>query len=51
MSRRSRFYGKVDFIWAEETLPLRAGRTYRVRVNRDSRRPRISKLLGEQRRV
>jgi ribonuclease HI len=47
MTKRSRYFGKVDYIWAERGSPLRAGHTYRVRVNRDTRAPRIVKVLAE----
>jgi RNase H len=46
-SKRSPYYGSVDYIWAERGTPLRAGHTYRVRVNRDAKAPRIVKVLGE----
>lgn len=45
MSRRSPFYGKVDLVFSEPMLS--AGHTYRVRVNKDSRNPRIDKLFRE----
>jgi hypothetical protein len=41
MTKRSRYFGKVDYIWAERGTPLRATHTYRVRVNRNSKAPRI----------
>jgi ribonuclease HI len=47
MTKRSRYFGKVDYIWAERGTPLRAGHTYRVRVNRDTGAPRIVKVLVE----
>jgi hypothetical protein len=46
-SKRSPYFGKVDYIWAQRGTPLRAGRTYRVRVNRDTRSPRIAKVFAE----
>lgn len=47
MTKRSPYYGKVDYIWAEAGTPLRAGHIYRVRVNSDTRAPRIVKVLAE----
>jgi ribonuclease HI len=47
LSKRSPFFGKVDYIWAARGAPMRAGHIYRVRVNRDTRAPRIVKLVGE----
>lgn len=47
MSRRSPYRGKVDYIWVERGTPLRAGHTYRVRVNRDTQAPRIVKAFSE----
>ena len=47
MTKRSPYFGKVDYIWAPQDTPLRAGHTYRVRVNRDTRAPRIAKVLAE----
>lgn len=47
MSKRSPYYGKVDHIWAERGTPLRAGHTYRVRVNQDTSAPRIAKVFAE----
>jgi ribonuclease HI len=47
LTKRSPYFGRVDYIWAERGTPLRAGHTYRVRVNRDTRAPRIVKVLGE----
>jgi ribonuclease HI len=47
MTKRSPYFGRVDYIWAERGTPLRAGHAYRVRVNRDTRTPRIVKVLAE----
>lgn len=47
MTKRSPYFGKVDYIWAERGTPLRANHTYRVRVNRDTKAPRIIKILAE----
>jgi ribonuclease HI len=47
MTKRSPYFGRVDYIWAERGTPVRAARTYRVRVNRDTQAPRIVKVLAE----
>lgn len=47
MTKRSPYFGKVDYIWAERGTPLRANHTYRVRVNDDMKAPRITKILAE----
>jgi len=47
ISRRSPYRGKVDFIWTERGTHLRAGHTYRVRVNENTHAPRIRKVLAE----
>jgi hypothetical protein len=47
MTKRSPYFGRVDYIWAERGTPLRAGHTYRVRVNRDTRAPRVARVLAE----
>lgn len=47
LSRASPFHGRVDYIWAERDSPLRAGHAYRVRVNTETRTPRIVKLFSE----
>jgi ribonuclease HI len=47
MSRRSPYFGKVDLIWADRGTPLRAGHSYRVRVNGDTQAPRIVKVFAE----
>jgi ribonuclease HI len=47
MTKRGPHFGRVDYIWAERGTPLRAGHTYRVRVNRDTRAPRIVSVLAE----
>jgi ribonuclease HI len=47
MTKRSPYFGKVDYVWAERESPLRAGHTYRVRVNHDTRTPRIVKVVAE----
>jgi ribonuclease HI len=47
MTKRSPYFGKVDYIWAQRGSPMRAGHTYRVRVNRDTNAPRTVKVLAE----
>jgi hypothetical protein len=47
LSRRSPYVGKVDFIWTERGTHLRAGHTYRVRVNENTKTPRILKVFAE----
>ena len=47
MSRGSPYVGKVDFIWTERGTHLRAGHTYRVRVNENTQAPRILKVFAE----
>jgi ribonuclease HI len=47
VTKRSPYVGKVDYIWADRGTPLRAGRTYCVRVNRNTTAPRIVKVLSE----
>jgi ribonuclease HI len=47
MTKRSPYFGKVDYIWAERGTPLRAGHTYRVRVNQNAKAPRIVKVVTE----
>jgi ribonuclease HI len=47
VDKDSPYHGKVDYIWAERGTPLRAGHNYRVRVNDDTRAPRIVEVLAE----
>jgi hypothetical protein len=47
MSRKSRYYQRVDYIWDDSKSMMRPGHTYRVRVNRDTATPRIAKVFGE----
>jgi ribonuclease HI len=47
MTKRSPYFGKVDYIWADRGTSLRAGHIYRVRVNREMRAPRVVKVVGE----
>jgi ribonuclease HI len=39
MSKKSPYYQHVDYIWDDSASPMRAGHTYRVRVNEDTRSP------------
>lgn len=45
MSKKSPFFGCVDFVYSDQLL--RAGHTYRVRFNSDSRNSQIAKLFRE----
>ncbi len=47
VSRRSSYHGRVDVISSTRELHLSAGHTYYVRVNSDSRAPRVVKLFRE----
>jgi len=47
MSRRSPYFQKVDIIHSDDKLVLKAGRTYRVRVNADPAAPRVVKVFAE----
>ncbi len=47
MSRSSPYYQRIDYIWHSKTSPLRAGHTYRVRVNEDTAAPRIVRVFAE----
>ena len=47
MSQKSPYYQHVDYIWHDRASPMRAGHTYRVRVNDDIAAPRIVKLFSE----
>lgn len=47
ISKRSPYCERVDYIWAERGTLLRAGHTYRVRVNRATQAPRVVKILAE----
>jgi ribonuclease HI len=46
MSRRSPFYGKVDVAYSDDAT-MRAGHTYRVTMNDDSKYPKIAKCHRE----
>jgi ribonuclease HI len=48
MSRKSPYYGCVDHLFSDDPS-LKAGHSYRVRLNDDPKRPRIAKLFGEVR--
>lgn len=48
MTKESPYYGRVDYIWTNRGSPLRAGHTYRVRVNSDTRAPRIIEVIEEE---
>lgn len=45
MSRKSPYFGKVDWIFSEEML--KAGHTYHVRVNEMTGNPRVTKVFRE----
>lgn len=47
MSRRSEFYGNVDIIYSDADIYLSAGHTYRVRLNDDTKAPRVIRVFGE----
>jgi ribonuclease HI len=47
VTKRSPYFGKVDYIWADRGTPLRANHVYRVRVNHDTKAPRITRILTE----
>ena len=47
MSRRSAYFGCVDVVFAAGDIDLRAGHTYHVRLNCDTRSPRILKVFRE----
>lgn len=41
------YVGNIDFIFAQSTLDIRAGHHYRVKVNNETKNPRIAELLEE----
>ena len=45
LSRDNEFFGKVDWIFSEHLL--RAGHHYNVKVNNDTKNPRILEVLSE----
>jgi hypothetical protein len=47
MSKKSRYYQCVDFIYSGVNIALDRGHTYRVRFNTDTDNPRIAKLFRE----
>jgi ribonuclease HI len=46
-SKKSPFHDSRDVIYADPSLPLKAGHTYHVRVNEETGNPRIAKLFRE----
>jgi ribonuclease HI len=46
-SKKSPFYDCRDVIYADPSLPLKAGHTYHVRVNEETSNPRVAKLFRE----
>jgi ribonuclease HI len=51
ISRTSRHFGNIDFIFADSALDIRPGHHYRVKVNNDTRNPQIVELVEELERV
>jgi hypothetical protein len=47
MSRKSPYFQRVDYLWDDAASVIRAGHTYRVRVNDDTDAPRIAKVFRE----
>ena len=47
LSTSSPYCGNVDFIFADSALDMRPGHHYRVRVNNESKNPRIEEVLAE----
>ena len=47
VSRRSPYFQKVDIIHSDADLVLKAGHTYRVRLNADQTAPRVIKVFAE----
>jgi ribonuclease HI len=47
MSRRSPYFRRVDLIYSDADLVLKAGHTYRVRVNAVQHAPRVVKVFAE----
>ena len=45
MSKRSKYYENVDFIFSKDAL--RTGRTYQVVFNRDTKNPQIVRMVKE----
>lgn len=46
-SKKSPFHDCRDVIYADPSLPLKAGHTYYVRVNKETSNPRVAKLFRE----
>lgn len=46
-----RYAGNVDFIFADATLDIRSGHHYRVKVNNDTKNPRILQVVEELERI
>jgi ribonuclease HI len=46
-SRKSPFRDRADVIYADPSLPLRRGHSFRVRVNDDTANPRVLKVFAE----
>lgn len=46
-SKKSPFYDCRDIIYADPSLPLKAGHTYHVRVNKETANPRVAKFFRE----
>ncbi|MGH7490033.1 MAG: RNase H family protein, partial [bacterium] len=46
-SRKSRFRDRADVIYADPSLPLRRGHSFRVRVNDNTANPRVLKVFAE----
>jgi hypothetical protein len=47
VSAKSPYQGCFDIAYVEESLYLRAGHGYRVRVNEETANPRIAKVFRE----
>lgn len=47
MSKKSRYYRRVDFIYSDRAISLDRGHTYYVRFNEDTANPRIVKCFRE----
>jgi ribonuclease HI len=47
LSPASPYFGNLDFIFADSELDIRAGHHYRVKVNTDTKNPRIVALIAE----
>ncbi len=47
ISKRSKYYGNVDFIYADETIDIRAYHSYVVTLNKEVGNPRIVRVIKE----